>query len=796
MKVTLAWLKEFVPYEGTASQAAEVFERLGFEVSSVQDFSGSISNVVTAEIRETARHPNADRLSLCTVWDGQQEFSVVCGAPNVKAGSHVAFARLGAKLPGGLEIKAAKIRGVESKGMICSKSELGLEEKSEGILLLEGRPPAGQDIKTVLGLDDAVLDMDVTPNRRDALSVLGLARELAAGTGLSLKSPEPRVREIDLTCPMALTNDALDLCARYTARLIRDIRIAPSPEWMRRRLTLCGIRSINNVVDITNYVLLELGQPLHAFDAAKMKGRQVRVRRARAGESLVLLDGRSVGLSEGMLIIADEERPAALAGIMGGQESAVSDRTEEIILESAAFDPAHIRSNAKALATHSESSYRFERGSDWSMVALASRRAAQLMQELANGLSYMPMEASSAPPVSPTIKLHTERIRQLLGLEIKESLAADYLRKLGCVINTGVGQHAVTVPPWRLDLTMEADLLEEIARLHGYDQIPQQMPHWRATAVPEDKQWPFDRALAERLAGMGFLEACNTSFLNAAQGAPFSPGFGQPGEARAVRVSNPLSLDQALLRPSLLPALLQSAAFNFRRQIPAVQLFELGRVFYEMPQNRYEALHGALVLGGEVKPAHWRQKRRAGDFHDLVGVIHALLNALHIPDVRMLAHRISIFHPKRSAILLTGGTALGWLGELHPDLLESLDLPQGMAGCEFDTELLRKATPAVLTFRAASAYPPVTRDLSFVVESKTSYEVVERTVRFGAGDLLEHVGLIDLYQGDKIGSGKKSMTLSLLFRHAERTLSDAEIERIMERLMADLGQKCGAVLRK
>ena len=496
---------------------------------------------MTALVKECGKHPNADRLSLCTVWDGQKEYSVVCGAPNVRVGQKVAFARVGATLPDGEILKAAKIRGIESQGMICSAEELGLSEKTEGILELPADTDLGLDVRPTLDLNDALIDIELTPNRRDALGIWGIARELSAGLNLPLKTLEPRSRELDIAgANFTVFNDAQDLCPRYTIRYMRDVKVGPSPQWITRRLIRCGYRPINNLVDVTNYVMHELGQPLHVFDAARLQGRQLRVRRAKAGETLLTLEGKTAILEDGMLVIADEAKPAALAGIIGGEASAIHPETIEIALESGSFASSLIRQTSKKLAIKTESSYRFERGSDYEMVAFASRRAAQLIQDLAGGLGYKPIDVSALPPQPVAIKLRTDRMKQFLGLDIKESVAADLLRKLGCVIGMGTGQLLVTVPSWRLDLTMEADLLEEIARLYGYDQIATRNPAIRLTTVPDDRLWAFERKVATLLAGLGYSEACNTSFLNAKQGLQFTPPLGQRQDSKPIPVANPL----------------------------------------------------------------------------------------------------------------------------------------------------------------------------------------------------------------------------------------------------------------
>jgi phenylalanyl-tRNA synthetase beta chain len=796
MKVLYNWLREFVPLEISPQETAAVLTRLGFEIAGVEVFGGRLNGVVVAEVQEVQKHPNADRLSVCKVFDGQTAFSVVCGAPNVRAGIRVPLARVGAVLPNGEVLRAAKLRGVDSQGMICSAAELGLEEKSAGIMILDAAAPIGTDVRPLLGLDDALIEIETTPNRRDALSVLGIAREVAAGLGLALKQPEPRVRELDLPQSVTVLNEALDLCPRYIARTLRDIKIAPAPEWMVRRLTRCGIRSINNVVDITNYVMLELGQPLHAFDANKLNGRQLRVRRALEGETLLTLEGKTAILKEGMLVIADDKKPVALAGIMGGEESAITDGTSEVVIESAAFAPAPIRLTSKALGITSESAYRFERGSDWNAVAIASRRAAQLIQELAGGLGCKPAERSGPTPPTATIKMRTERMRQLLGADIKDAAAADMFRRLGCEINMGTGQLAIAVPSWRLDLTMEADLVEEVARLYGYDNIPNRVPSIRPTAVPEDRLWAYERRLASTLAGLGLLEASNYSFLSNRQVQPYIPGFGQASDARPVAIANPLSQEQAMLRTNMLPALLQNITLNAHRQAAGVRLFEMGRIYFQDKEGRHEQRRLGIVLWGEYAAPHWREKKRKTDFYDLSGLIEGLLRALHIPSFQLTRYPMAPFHPKKSCAILAGTRVLGWMGEVHPMILQDIDLGESVLAAELDVTALKDATPDMLAYAAPSVFPPVRRDLSFVVPQETTYERILKTLRTATGPLLASVTPIDVFTGEKIGAGKKSMTVTLVFRHQERTLTDAEIEVLMKKAVADLERKCEAVLRQ
>jgi len=797
VKVLHNWLKEFVPLEIGPDETAALLAKLGFEISEVRRFGGKLHGVVTALVKECAKHPNADRLSLCRVWDGENEHAVVCGALNVKTGQKVAFARVGATLPDGTVLRAARIRGVESQGMICSAAELGLADKSEGILELPANAEVGKDVRPILDLDDALIDIELTPNRRDALGIIGVARELAASLNLALKSLEPRSRELDLAASaVTVVNEGQDLCPRYTARYIRDVKVGPSPEWMVRRLERCGYRSINNIVDITNYVMQELGQPMHAFDANLLGGRQIHIRRARVGETLLTLEGKTAVLEEGMLVIADQTRPVALAGIMGGEETAIKPETTEIVLESAAFLPAHVRQTSKKLGIKSESSYRFERGNDWEMVHFASRRAAQLIQELAGGLGCKPQESSASAPQPVSIKLRTERIKQFLGLDTKDSTAADLLRRLGCVIGMGTGQLLVTVPSWRMDLTMEADLLEEIARLYGYDQIPTRNPVIRPTTVPDDALWSFERRLSGILTGLGLSEACCTSFLSVKQVEVFTPPLGGKPDSKPVAVANPLSQDQAVLRTSLLTGLMDCALLNFRRHNAGVRLFEIGRIFFQNQEGRHEARRLSWILGGDVLAAHWRQKNRKADYFDASGGVEALLNALHIADYQFVPHRMAAFHPRRSSMLMAGARVLGWLGEIHPDLAHAMDTRQPLAAVELDTRALLEAAPKEIAYAAASMFPPVHRDLSMIAPQATTYEKIARTLRAAGGKDLESVSLIDLFQSEKIGHDRKSLTVSLVFRSKEKTLTDADVEKITQKIVYDLEKKCEATLRK
>jgi len=795
MKILYSWLREFLPLELSAADTATQLAKLGFEVTSVQSFGQGIEGVVVGEVKNVQKHPNADRLSVCTVSDGENDFSVVCGASNVKAGIRIPFAKLGASLPNGMKIGPAKLRGVESQGMICSAAELGLEEKSEGILPLDDHAQLGLPIQKILDIEDSLIELEITPNRRDTLSVMGISRELAASLSIPLKQPEPRPRELDLSSAVTVTNECPDICPRYIARYAKDIEVKPSPLWMSIRLKRCGIRSINSVVDVTNYVMLELGQPLHAFDVAKLKGRKLIVRYAHKAEEMVLLDGQKKELADQMIVIADQEQPIALAGIMGGENSGIGPETKEIMIESASFDAQRIRSTRKALNISTDSSYRFERGTDWAMVAFASARAAQLIQELAGGIGYKATETAPRPLAPTTIKLRVQKVRSLLGIEMKESVMAEILRRLGCTITTGSEQHLVTVPSWRLDLSSEADLAEEIARLHGYDQIPTVLPAIRQTTVPESPNWAFAQRCTSILIGLGLCEVYTYSFSNEKELHAFIPGLGLPKDTQPIALTNPMSNEWSHMRTSLIPGLLKCAISNFHRSNSEIAFFEFGHIFGNSQGKPLEKRRLAFLLGGTFIPPHWRGKTRTVDFYDMSGIIDTFLGSLGIHSIQKTVEEHAPFHPKRSVTLWNKNQAIGWFGEIHPRLIENLDSKEPLIAAEFDLEALMPLEILFSKYKPLSAFPSVRRDISFVLPESISFENVKKTVFHAAGPVLESCDLIDLYKGTTIGEGQRSLTLTLVLRRADQTLTDTEIEKTMTQVIQRLTQDCKAVLR-
>lgn len=795
MKVLYNWLKELVSLEIPPEEVARTLTLFGLEVSQLETRGVDVRNVVVGEILEISPHPNADRLTVCRVTAGQQPLEIICGAKNIRVGDRVPVALVGARLPGGLAIEPSKIRGVMSQGMLCSAQELGVpEQRPDGILTLPQETPLGLDVGELLGLRDTILEVDVTPNRPDCLSHLGIARELATVLKHPLKLPEARLRELPGIEPLPINvKDPLG-CPRYIGRVIRDVTVAPSPPWLIQRLTYCGFRPINNIVDITNYVLLEAGHPLHAFNLARLGGSVLVVRRAHRGEVLTSLDGERRQLDEDTLIIADEERPVALAGIIGGSESAVSPETQEVFLESALFDPPLIRRTARRLGIRTESSYRFERGIGWESAAWASQRAAALIQELAGGKVSKAQEVASKPWAPVTIDLRLKRAERLLGVALDSAAAAESLRRLQFTIEPTKSADTlkVTVPPHRVDVTQEIDLLEELARVYGYHEIPVRYPRLPPLNIAPPPLWRLEQLCREVLIGLGHLEAVTSSFLNQTQAVPFLPG--DPPQTSLLAPMNPLSEDWAVLRPSLLPGLLACVTANLRRQAPTVRLFEVGRVFWRTGEHAGEGRRVAWVLAGE-DPPHWQHPSHPLSLYTVTGLCTHLMTALGISDGQWGATSAPWLHPGPSAQLTLHGEVIAVVGQVHPRLMALWDCPVIPWLGELDLESLARWLPSPRRFTPPPRFPAVLRDLAIVLNETIPYSRVEQTLRTAAGKILEQSRLFDVYHGEQIDKGKRSLALTLTFRHPQRTLTDTEIDHLLQHLRETLKQELGALPR-
>ena len=803
MRISLSWLADYVPLPA-ADEVARRLTAVGLEVEGVERIGAALDGVVAARILSSEHHPQADKLSICQVDGGGGPVQVVCGATNWKVGDVVPLATPGTRMPAGHRIDDAKLRGVDSHGMLCSARELGLSEEAAGLLLLPEDAVPGTPVARVLGLEDVVLEVNVTPNRPDALSHLGVARELAAATGAAVTSPEPGLQQKapPASASLKVTIQAPDRCYRYAARVIDGVKIGPSPAWLARRLEACGVRSISSVVDATNFVLLERGQPLHAFDLDKVAGAEIVVRMARPGEKLVTLDGVERTLSPDDLVIADRDHASALAGVMGGGTSEISAGTSRVLLESAWFEPTGVRRTARRHGLHTEASHRFERGVDPEGVVAALDRCAAMIAGLSGGTvrrGAVDAHPRARRPVD--VALPWKRPGQVLGMPISRKEARTALVALGFELRaTGPKAGTFRVPSWRLDVTREEDLIEEIIRLRGYDAIPETLPPISSDtpAPPRDAQVT-ERA-RQALEGAGFSEAVNFSFVAPADLKPLAKG----GAPAGIALQNPISADLAVMRSSVLPSLLKGLAYNRRQRVEDVRLYELASIYLprradaEGDAPAHEELRLAGVASGRRHPVGWSAGGDPVDFPDLKGALEALLEGLGIDGARWAHGGPSWLHP-RSATTIEwrdpGGVArvLGVAGEVHPRVAEAFDLPRGVFAFDLSFEELRRAAVLVRGHADVPRFPAVLRDLAVVVADDVDARAVLDAVR--ADTLVEDVTLFDVYRGPPIPDGRKNLAMAIRYRAVDRTLTDADADAAHGRIVERLRREVGAELR-
>ena len=801
MKVSVQWLKEYVDFNRSPEELAEILTMAGLEVESMTREGEGLEEVLVAEVRSVTQHPAADHLRLCHVNVGTETFEVVCGAPNVESGMKTAFAPPGTQLAGGNKVESQEIRGVFSQGMLCSASELGIADDASGILTLDSSLPSGTQIVEAMGLKDVVLELSLTPNRPDCLGLLGVAREVAALTGGILQLPSNAVQESG-SVAASLTSVSIedpDLCPRYTARVIQGVSVGPSPLWLQRRLRACGIRAINNVVDITNYVLMETGHPLHAFDLELLRERRIIVRQARSGEVLQTLDGVERSLRPGMLVIADARDPVALAGIMGGKDSEVTPETTMILLESAYFQPTGIRRTAKTLGLSTEASYRFERGADPEMASWASSRAAGLMREIAGGevcagiLDVYPRTIESC-----RIDLRVGRTNRVLGTGLDRKAVGDYLRCLGLFCQeTDEDGLQVQVPTFRPDLTREIDLIEEVARLHGYNRIPSTLPRTPMRVTSRLTSETLSERVRKVLETSGFCEVITYSFIDERwmdrlRILPDDP------RRTVVRLRNPISSEQGVMRTTLMPGLLETVARNISRRNYNMRLFELGRIFLGDPDPRHlprEPLTLAGVITVRNERVLWRGLNRQSDFYDVKGVVEMLGVELGITGMEVTGGVVPFLDAASSAVIRAQGRPIGVCGLLDSILQEELDLHQPVALWEIDLEFCLTKERRLPLFFSLPRYPAVLRDLAVVVDSQRSAGEVLDQIKKAGGAFLEEVILFDVFQGTPLPEGKRSLAFSLTFRAVDRTLTDEDVRLVQEEILARLRENFGAALR-
>jgi len=811
MKVPYSWLKEYVDVDYYPEELAEKLTLQGLEVEAMEKLDPGLNDVIVGEIKSIENHPEADKLKVCRVFDGEQVLSTISGAPNLKTGAKVAYAPLGTVLPDGTKIREVELRGVVSKGMICSIDELGLQkERADGILILDENTVPGRSLVPVLGLDDTVFVFDLTPNYAHALSIIGVAREVSALSGVSLKTPSVDIDEKGKDINSLVSSveiKAQEFCQRYSGRLITGVTVQPSPLWMQQRLRAVGIRPINNIVDITNYILILFGQPLHAFDFDKISGGRIEVRRAGEGESLVTLDGEKRRLNTDMLVIADSKNPIGLAGVMGGLETEVTESTERIFLESANFNMVNIRRTAKALGISSEASHRFERGVDITGTVRALDASCELMRNHAGGIISEGLVDIYTQPLKPRkISICSESVNDLLGSDLDLDDISRIL--FGFEFNLSPGKTdkelIVTIPAFRNDIEQEADIIEEIARGFGYDKIKVTLPDTISVSgeVSDDEQ--YRRKLRDILTGAGLNEIISYSFINPDN---FDRLNLESDDSRrnAMVLKNPLSSEMEIMRTSLIPCLLEAAAFNVRRDIDELAFFELSRVFLPAEKegsakknkkslNRpdEELRIGALINSNKEEGCFGT----ADAFYRLKGIVEEIGNRLHLSGkLTFSAEERKPFHPQRTAVIYIDGEEVGVLGELHPEVQKEYQLKDRAALFELKYAPFYNKGQLLANYSSLPRFPAVKRDIAALVPTKHSSKEIVNIMKEAGGEILEKVDFFDLYEGEQIPEDHRSLAYSLIYRAHDRTLTDDEVDKVQEKIITRLNKELNARVR-
>jgi phenylalanyl-tRNA synthetase beta chain len=791
MKISLNWLRDWVDTGTDVPALAHALTMAGLEIEGITKAGPQLPGVVVGEVKSVTRHPDAEKLNVCVVSTGKEEFQIVCGAPNVRAGMKAPLAMIGARLPNGTEIKRAKLRGVESAGMLCSARELGINEEASGLYDLPAQLPAGQDLVTALGLDDTIFEVNLTPNRGDAMSVQGIAREAAAARGKPLHAPviEPVAATITETFPVRIDTGATAQapvgCYKFVSRVVRGIRAnTASPFWMQERLRRAGLRPISAVVDITNYVMLELGAPMHAYDLGKLSGGIV-VRFATAKETLKLLDGREIVLTPDVLVIADDRSILGLAGVMGGEDSGIADGTVDVLFECAFFDPNDIAGRGRRYGLITDASQRFERGVDPQLQERAVERATQLLLDAAGGEAgpLVVTHASRVYPAPAPIRLRHARVEHVLGATIDAAIVKSLLERLGMIVSGSGGEWQVTPPTWRFDVRIEEDLIEEVARLHGFENIAERPEIGTHTPAPWTEAHVRNERASDLLVDRGYQEAINYAFTDQAYQASLCP---EP----AVALSNAISAELAVMRVSLWPGLLQAVGSNQRRQQPRVRLFEVGRRY--APDGETEVIAG--VATGSVLPEQWDAEARKVDFFDVKADVEALIALTGAAEeFRFKAEVHPALHPGQSARIYRGDRAVGWLGGVHPEHLRRLDLTYPVF--VFELETAAGLAAVIPEFEEISRYPAIRRDIASIVDEGLPVEAVRAVVQASAGSLLKRLTVLSVYQGQQLQKGKKSIALGLQLQDTSRTLTDNEADALVAQVVEQLGRQLNATLR-
>lgn len=799
MKFSEQWLREWVNPDISTQQMCDQLTMAGLEVDGVEAAAGDFTEVVVARVESLEKHPDADKLNVCQVTDGSKTQQIVCGAANVREGLVVALAKIGAVLPGASEneifkIKPAKLRGVESFGMLCSEKELGLADSAEGLMELPQDAPLGQNLREYLQLDDNIIELDLTPNRGDCLSIAGIARELGVLNQCEVTEQlwEPYKQTITDVFPVEIEAD--EACTHYTGRIIKGVNVkAQTPLWMLERLRRGGIRGLSPVVDITNYVMLELGQPMHAFDLQKLNGK-ITVRYAKDAEKITLLDGKSIELTENSLVIADDSRALALAGVMGGEDSAVDDSTTDIFLESAFFQPESIAGKARNYGLHTDSSHRFERGVDTHLQVHAIERATELIRTICGGEvgPVVEQKTASYPDDQLPIHLRTDQIKRVLGIELPVEEVTEIFQRLGMEVKVFSDGWLVKSPSFRFDIRIEADLLEEIVRVYGYNNIPRTQPSYHAVIQSQPESANPLNILKKCLVSRGYFEAISYSFVDPKWQKILDP------HTQTIALANPLSSEMSVMRTTMLAGLLGALKHNVNRQQSRVRLFETGLCF--LPETEIsgadhitqEAMFAGVICG-DIHHEQWSEQSRKVDFFDIKSDVEALLSYSAENSVFEAAQHPAL-HPGQSACIKQNNEVVGWLGALHPQVQKALDIDPRVY--VFEIKQSAMANNSIPAFSPLSRYPEVRRDLAILVDEDVTAGDILSAIESASSNLVKETQLFDIYQGKGVEEGRKSVAFGLILQEFSRTLTDQEVDSEIENIVSTLNQQFAATLRE
>jgi len=798
VKISLKWLSDYIKLDDLSTEEiAEIITKAGLEVDEIIDNKKVFQNFVVGFVKEKKNHPNADKLTVCVVNDGKEDFNVVCGAPNVESGQKIAFAKVGAVIPNGqFEIKKAKIRGEVSTGMICSESELGISDNHEGIMVLDPSLKEGTDLAKALGLDDVTFEIDLTPNRADALSHIGIARDLAASLNRPFKLPEINLNEIDDNSSKyaKVSIEDEEGCPRYIGKVVRDVTVKESPEWLKKKLTSIGLRPINNIVDVTNYVLHEIGQPLHAFDLDLLEGNEIVVRQAGGQKKFVTLDSKERELESNDLMICDAVKPVAFAGIMGGENSEVTESTKDILIESAYFNPSRIRKTAKRIGLSTDASYRFERGTDIEITLWAARRAAQLIGEISDGkVCKGELDVYPKKYQPKIVDLRFDRLNKIMGFAIDKNKVTDIIKNLGIKV-TSVSDEKLTaeIPAFRPDIEREIDLIEEVARINGYDNVPE-INSIKVVLEKNVDQSKFVDDLRDRIVGLGFNEIITNSLLNNERSIP----FGKP-----ISLMNPQSKEMSHLRTSLIPGALQTISNNLKVREQNLSLFEIGHIFENIGIDDIKSFDDIseneillMIMTGKFNEDEWYSKSTDISIFNLKGAVEELLLKLDVLPSVKTEYGKEVKGLKNILVYSYNGVEICKIGQVEESLLKEYDIEQDVFAAEINIDELKKIEIKVKAFTQLLKYPKVIRDCAFVLDKKINNFEVEKTIKEGSSKLLKNIKLFDIFESDSLGEGKKSLAFQLEYYDSSRTLTEEEVEKDFWNAIETVKRKLNAQLR-